>query len=104
MFRPKSGEVIIARANFAALNDAAFPAAGHWSFTVYRIFNGESEATSDVTVSDGAVTFHRTASGLIFELVEYWPDPFEPSAWQDPGSVTRRQVSVEPFAGLRLRC
>jgi hypothetical protein len=42
---------------------------------------GESEAVSDVTVTDGvqvarAISFFTVAQGKITLLVEFWPEPY----------------------------
>lgn len=83
---PQSGERIRGGANFAALN-AAYPAAGRWSFTVERVVAEGEQAVTDVVVSDGAVTaraitFTTVRGGRIVAQVEYWPDPFEAPAWR----------------------
>jgi ketosteroid isomerase-like protein len=83
---PQSGERIVGRANFVAVN-ANYPAAGRWHFTVERVVVEGDYAVTDVVVSDGAVTaraitFTTVRDGRIASQVEYWPDPFEAPAWR----------------------
>jgi ketosteroid isomerase-like protein len=85
---PQSNERIRGRENFAALN-AAYPANGLWVFTVHRIFGSETEAASEVSVSDGtqhakAVSFFTVANGRITHQREFWPEPY-------PAPSNRRQ-------------
>jgi len=58
-----------------------YPAHGPWRFTVHRIVGSDSEAVSDVSVTDGvqsarAISFFTVAVGKITRLVEYWPEPY----------------------------
>lgn len=83
---PQSGERIVGRANFVAIN-SAYPAAGVWRFTVERFVAEGELAVTDVAVTDGAVqarvvTFTTVRAGQIVAQVEYWPDPFEAPAWR----------------------
>jgi ketosteroid isomerase-like protein len=83
---PQSGERIRGRANFVTINER-YPAAGLWRFTVNRLLADGANGVSDVTVTDGqrvdtVVTFFELRDGLIWRIVEYWPDPFEPAAWR----------------------
>jgi ketosteroid isomerase-like protein len=77
---PQSGERIRGAENFARMNEA-YPAHGRWAFTVHRVVGAESEAVSDVTVTDGvqtarAVSFFTIENGKILRLVEFWPEPY----------------------------
>ena len=77
---PQSNERIRGRDNFAAMNEE-YPAHGRWTFTINRLIGDESEAVSDVLVSDGvqnarAISFFSIADGKIAGMVEYWPDKF----------------------------
>lgn len=79
---PQSGERIRGRENYAAMNEQ-YPAHGRWTFTVNRIVGNDSEAVTDVSVSDGvqnarAISFFEIQDGRILKMVEYWPDPFPP--------------------------
>jgi ketosteroid isomerase-like protein len=81
---PQSRERIRGAARFARMN-AEYPAHGPWSFTIHRLVGGESEAVSDVTVTDGvqtarAISFFEVRAGQITRLVEYWPEPYEAPA------------------------
>lgn len=78
---PQSHERIRGRSNFAAMNEE-YPAHGHWRFTINRLVAGEGEAVSDVSVTDGVqvarvISFFAIADGLIQQMVEFWPEPFE---------------------------
>jgi len=79
---PQSKERIRGRANYVVMNQE-YPAHGRWKFTVNRIIGDESEAVSDVFVSDGVqharvISFFSIADGKIQKMVEFWPDPFAP--------------------------
>jgi ketosteroid isomerase-like protein len=83
---PQSGERIVGRANFVAVN-AHYPAAGRWQFTLERLVVEGELAVSDVVVTDGAatgraITFSTVRDGRIVRQVEYWPDPFDAPAWR----------------------
>ena len=63
---PQSNERIRGRHNYATMNEE-YPAHGRWQFTVHRIVGNQSEAVSDVSVTDGveharAITFFSTAN------------------------------------------
>ena len=85
---PQSNERIRGKENFAALN-AAYPSHGPWAFTVHRIVGNETEAASEVSVSDGvqnakAISFFTVVGGRITSQVEYRPEPY-------PAPINRRQ-------------
>lgn len=76
---PQSDERIRGRDRFALMN-ADYPSNGRWFFVVNRIVGGESEAVSDVSITDGvqnarAISFFSIVGGKIARLVEYWPEP-----------------------------
>ena len=78
---PQSKERIRGRDNFVAMNEE-YPAHGRWQFTVNRIVGNETEAVSDVSVTDGtqmarAITFTTVHEGQISKQVEYWPDSYK---------------------------
>ena len=80
---PQSNERIRGRDNFAAMNEQ-YPAHGLWRFTINRILGDESEAASDVSVTDGVqqarvIPFFSISRGRIQKMVEFWPDPFRPA-------------------------
>jgi hypothetical protein len=61
--------------------NADYPSNGRWFFVVNRIVGGESEAVSDVSITDGvqnarAISFFTIVDGRISRLVEYWPEPY----------------------------
>jgi|SRR5436190_10293085 len=80
---PCSGERIVGRADFAAIQ-AAYPTnTGRWSFDVHRIVVEGDVAVSEVTVNDGEqaariVAFSVLDGSHIVHQVEYWPMPYEP--------------------------
>lgn len=83
---PQSGERILGRDNFAALN-TNFPAEGKWQFKVNAMVAENDVVVSDVSVSDGkrqdrAITFSTVRDGKIWRQVEFWPEPFEAPAWR----------------------
>jgi len=76
---PQTKERIRGAERFARMNEE-YPAHGAWKFTIHRIVGGESEAVSDVGVTDGvqtarAITFFSVAQGKIARIVEFWPEP-----------------------------
>ena len=77
---PQSNERIRGRVNFARMN-VEYPANGPWIFTVHRIVGSESEAVSEVSVTDGVqhaktIAFFTVIAGKITRQVEYWPEPY----------------------------
>ena len=81
---PQTREQICGAENFARMN-AEYPAHGQWQFTINRLVDGEAEAVSDVSVTDGVqsarvISFFTVDQGKILRLVEFWPDPYEPLA------------------------
>ena len=81
---PQSNERIRGKVRFARMN-AEYPAHGRWEFTINRIVGGETEAVSDVSVTDGVqkarvISFFTVAEGKIVRQVEFWPEPFEAPA------------------------
>ncbi len=83
---PQSGERIIGRANFVAVN-THYPAAGPWRFTLHRLVTEGDTVVSDVGVTDGAIharviTFSIVRDGQIVQQIEFWPDPFAAPAWR----------------------
>jgi ketosteroid isomerase-like protein len=83
---PQSGERIVGRDNFAAIN-TYYPADGRWQFTVNHIIREGDLVVTDVTVTDGkrrdrAITFSTIRDGKIWKQVEFWPETFEAPAWR----------------------
>jgi SnoaL-like domain len=80
---PQTRERIRGAERFAQMNQE-YPAHGLWRFTINRLTGSESEAVSDVTVTDGArtdraITFFTVAHGKVTRLVEFWPEPSAPA-------------------------
>ena len=78
---PQSKERIRGAERFARMN-AEYPAHGPWQFTVHRVVGHDSEAVSEVSITDGtqaarAISFFTIAHGKVTRLVEYWPEPYE---------------------------
>jgi hypothetical protein len=76
---PQSNERIRGRDNFVRMNEE-YPAHGPWSFMINRVVGNDSEAVSDVSITDGveharAISFFSVDDGLIVKLIEYWPEP-----------------------------
>ena len=85
-YAPQSSEVIVGRANFAAVN-ANYPAAGRWQFDVNTIVAEGDQVVTDVAITDGvvaarAITFHTVVDGLISRQTEFWPDDYAAPAWR----------------------
>ena len=83
---PQSGERILGRDNFAAINKN-YPAEGKWHFTINQIIVEGDLVVSDVSVTDGkitgrAITFSTIRDEKIWKQIEFWPDPFEAPAWR----------------------
>jgi ketosteroid isomerase-like protein len=77
---PQSQERIRGIGNFVRMNQE-YPAHGRWQFSIHRIVGGETEAVSDVSITDGvqsarAISFFTVARGRITRLVEFWPEPY----------------------------
>jgi len=77
---PQSNERIRGVERFAQMN-IEYPSHGPWRFTVHRLFGTETEAVSEVVVTDGvqtakAISFFTVSQGKITHLVEFWPEPY----------------------------
>jgi hypothetical protein len=80
---PQTNERIRGAESFARMNEE-YPVHGRWRFKVNRLVGGESEAVSDVTVTDGvrtdrAITFFTVVRGKVTRIVEFWPEPSSPA-------------------------
>jgi uncharacterized cupin superfamily protein len=80
---PCSGERIVGRADFAAVQARYPTTTGHWSFDVHRIVGDAETVVSEVTVTDGEqsarlVSFSQIAGDQIVRQVEYWPTAYDP--------------------------
>ena len=81
---PQSRERIRGAERFARMNQE-YPAHGPWQFAIHCLFGTESEAVSDVTVTDGresarALSFFTVEQGRVTRIVEFWPEPYAPHA------------------------
>ncbi len=80
---PCSGERIVGRADFAAVQ-ARYPSStGRWDFEVHRLVAEGGTVVSEVTVTDGeqsarAVVFPIVEGDRIAHQVEYWPTAYDP--------------------------
>jgi ketosteroid isomerase-like protein len=79
---PQSKERIRGAERFAQMNKE-YPAHGSWKFTVNRLVGSESEAVSEVEITDGvqnarAISFFTIVHGKVTRLVEFWPEPYPP--------------------------
>lgn len=77
---PQSGEQFRGRAAAVAIN-AEYPVVGRWSFVVRTLVADGANAASDVVFTDEAIehrlqTFFEVRDGLIYRMVEYYPEPF----------------------------
>lgn len=94
---PCSGERIVGREAFAAIQ-ARYPTnTGRWGFDVHRIVGEEDVAVSEVTVTDGeqaarVVAFSILDGAQIAHQIEYWPIPYDPQ----PG----REDLTQPIARI----
>jgi limonene-1,2-epoxide hydrolase len=92
---PCSGERIVGRENFAAIQ-AQYPTnTGRWSFDVHRIVAEEGIVVSEVTVTDEeqsarVVAFSILDGSQIAHQIEYWLMPYDPQ----PG----REGLTQPIA------
>ena len=80
---PQTKELIRGAEHFARMNEE-YPAHGPWRFTINQLVGTESEAVSDVTVTDGArtdraITFFTVVHGKVTRIVEFWPEPSSPA-------------------------
>lgn len=85
-FWPQSGELIVGRDNFIAIN-SFYPANGRWLFDIHSIVCDGDTVVTDVSVTDGveqarAITFHTIDNGLICHQKEFWPDPMQAQSWR----------------------
>jgi limonene-1,2-epoxide hydrolase len=80
---PCSGERIVGRRDFAAVQ-AQYPTnTGRWDFDVHRIVGEGDTVVSEVTVTDGeqsarVIAFSDLVGEQVVRQVEYWPTAYEP--------------------------
>jgi limonene-1,2-epoxide hydrolase len=80
---PCSGERIVGREDFAAIQSRYPTNTGRWSFDVHRIVAEEDIVVSEVTVTDGeqaarVVAFSILDGNQIAHQIEYWPIAYDP--------------------------
>ncbi len=81
---PQTGEVVRGREAFVRFN-REFP--GAWELTVLDAFGDERGGVLNGDYGVGApeygVTVLRFAGGRVTEVVDYWPEPYEPPAGRE---------------------
>lgn len=80
---PCSGERIVGRHDFVAVQERYPSNTGRWNFDVHRLVADERTVVSEVTASDGeqsarAVIFSEVEGEHVVRQVEYWPSPYDP--------------------------
>lgn len=80
---PCSGERIVGRRDYAAVQARYPTGTGRWSFELHRLVADESTVVSEVTASDGeqsarAVVFSEVQGEHVVRQVEYWPSAYDP--------------------------
>ena len=80
---PCSGEQIVGRDDYVALQERYPTSTGRWRFEVHRIVADRITVVSEVTVTDGVqsarvIVFSEVAGGRIVHHVEYWLAAYEP--------------------------
>jgi limonene-1,2-epoxide hydrolase len=80
---PCSGERMVGRSDFAAVQAQYPTGTGHWSFDVHRLVADGDTVVSEVTVTDGersarVVAFSHIVDGHVVRQVEYWPTAYDP--------------------------
>jgi hypothetical protein len=80
---PCSGERIVGRENFAAIQALYPTSTGRWSFDVHQIVAEEDIVVSEVTATDGeqaarVVAFSIFDGSQIKHQIEYWPIGYDP--------------------------
>ncbi len=78
-----SGERILGRKDFVAVQVRYPTATGRWHFTIHRLVVDGELAVSEVTVTDGEqsarlVAFSVVQGEQIVQQTEYWPVPYDP--------------------------
>jgi limonene-1,2-epoxide hydrolase len=82
---PCSGERIVGRASYVAVQQTYPTTTGRWTFEIHRLLGDAPTVVSEVTVSDGvqsarAIVFSEVVGDQIVRQVEYWPTAYEPPA------------------------
>ena len=90
---PCSGERIVGRADYVAVQESYPSTTGRWTFVIHRLVGAAPTVVSEVTVSDGVqsarvIAFSEVVGDEIVCQVEYWPTGYEPPA--DRAHLVRR--------------
>jgi hypothetical protein len=81
---PQTRERVRGRAAFTVFTADGFP--GDWHITVQRVVAGDQDAASEIEFTDAGVSqtgltfFAFGPDGLISQVTDYWPEPYEPPA------------------------
>jgi limonene-1,2-epoxide hydrolase len=80
---PCSGERIVGRTDFAAVQARYPTGTGRWSFDVHRLVADGKTVVSEVTVTDGeqsarVIAFSYIEGEHVTHQVEYWPTAYDP--------------------------
>lgn len=80
---PCSGERIVGRSDFVALQERYPTTTGRWIFDIHRLVGDGRTTVSEVTVTDGVqsarvIAFSEVENDRIVRHVEYWPAAYEP--------------------------
>jgi limonene-1,2-epoxide hydrolase len=82
---PCSGERIVGRADFVAIQERYPTSTGRWTFDIHRLISDGATTVSEITVTDGVqsarlIAFSEVVGSRIVRQVEYWPTAYEPPA------------------------
>lgn len=80
---PCSGERIVGRGDFAAMQARYTTSTGWWRFDVHRLVADRDTVVSEVTVTDGeqsarVIVFSDVEGDQVVRQVEYWPTAYDP--------------------------
>lgn len=94
---PCSGERIVGRDAFAALQARYPTGTGRWHFDLHRIVADGDTVVSEVTVTDGEqsarlVAIAEVAGGQVRRQVEYWPTAYPPRPGREDLTVPIERV------------
>jgi limonene-1,2-epoxide hydrolase len=94
---PCSGERIVGRDDFAAIQ-ASYPTnTGRWRFDVHRLVADGDTVVSEVTATDGeqsarVVVFSDLDDEHIIRQVEYWPVPYDPRPGRENLTIPTERI------------
>jgi hypothetical protein len=82
---PCSGERLVGRADFVAVQERYPTSTGQWTFDLHRLVSDGATTVSEVTVTDGVqsarlIAFSDVVGDRIVRQVEYWLTAYEPPA------------------------